>query len=271
MNEKYQRLLDKKKNGMPISMVTAYDAPAARLEQEAGIDVLLVGDSVGTNVLGYASEREVTIGDMEHHLRAVVRGAPDAYIMVDIPFNCAADPFQAFENARRLNDCGAHMVKIEGWEDKKTVIGYLAEKGIAVCGHIGYNPQYHGPKGRVFGKDAAVARELLRSARQLEDAGARMMIVEKVPEEVTKVITEASSIPIIGIGSGRYCDGQVLVFHDIIGLAGRTFRHARKYAEIETIILEALKRYKTEVEEHLFPAAGHAAHLDRETAGMLGS
>lgn len=269
MNQKYLQLLEKKKQGIPISMVTAYDAPTARIEQEAGIDVILVGDSVGTNVLGYESEREVTMSDMVHHLKAVVRGAPDGYTMVDIPFNAAVDPFRAFENARQLIDAGARIVKIEGWEDKKTVISYLTEKGVSVCGHIGYNPQYHGPKGRIFGKDPVVAGQLLRSARALEQAGAHMIIVEKVPEEVGRIIASACAIPVIGIGSGRYCDGQVLVVHDIIGLAPRTFMHARKYADAGAVMADAILRFKHEVENHLFPAEEHVSHIDKESAEEL--
>ena len=267
--EKYQQLLKKKKDGIPLTMITAYDYPTARIEQEAGIDVILVGDSVGTNVLGYRSEQEVTMSDMLHHLKAVVRGAPDGFIMVDIPYNGARDPFEAFENARILVDAGADMVKIEGWEDKKTVVGYLAEKGIPVCGHIGYNPQFHGPKGRIFGKDPAGALQLLRSARVLEQAGAQMFIVEKVPEELARSITSNCTVPIIGIGSGRFCDGQVLVVHDIIGLAGRPFKHAREYANVGAIMADAVQHYKREVESRVFPAEEHVSHISAETTAVL--
>ena len=269
MNPTYQRLLDKKKNGIPISMVTAYDSPAARIVRNAGVDVLLVGDSVGTNVLGYASEQEVTMDDMVHHLRAVIRGAPDGFIMADIPFGGASDPDGAFANARRLVDAGAHIIKIEGWEDKEKIVAYLAGRDIAVCGHVGYNPQYHGPKGRVFGREPEVARQLLRSARVLEQAGARMIIIEKVPEEIAKMVAENASIPVIGIGSGRYCDGQVLVLHDIIGLAPRTFRHARQYAETRSVISDAVSRFRQEVEQHLFPSEEHASHVGQEFADSV--
>jgi 3-methyl-2-oxobutanoate hydroxymethyltransferase len=269
MNKNYQQLLEKKKNGIPITMVTAYDYPASRMLQEVGIDVTLVGDSVGTNVLGYENEQQVTMEDMVHHLKAVVRGAPEGFIVVDIPFGGAADSSGALENARTLVDAGAHMVKLEGWEDKKTIVAALSEQGIPVCGHIGYNPQYHGPKGRVFGRDVEGARTLLRSARVLEEAGAAMIIIEKVPEEVAKIIAETCLIPVIGIGSGRYCDGQVLVLHDIIGLAPRTFRHARKYAEGYSVISGALAGFRREVEERQFPVAEHASHIPPEIADSL--
>lgn len=269
MNVTYQQLLDKMKAGIPVSMVTAYDAPAARILLECGVDVLLVGDSVGTNVLGYASEQEVTMQDMIHHCKAVARGAHGGYILADIPFGGAADPEKALENARLLVEAGAQSIKIEGWENKKAVVSYLAERDIAVCGHIGYNPQYHGSRGRVFGRDTQVARELLRSARVLEEAGARMLIIEKVPEEVAKIIADRSSIPVIGIGSGRFCDGQVLVLHDIIGLAPRTFRHARQYAQVHMVISDAVTRFREDVEQHRFPGMEHASHVDAAQADAL--
>ena len=261
MNEKYRLLLEKKKNRIPITMVTAYDYPTARIEEEVGIDVVLVGDSVGTNVLGYENEQQVTMADMLHHLKAVVRGAPKCCIMADLPFGSATDPAGALESSRVFVEAGADIVKIEGWESKKEIVASLSEKGIMVCGHIGYNPQYHGPKGRIFGKDASGAIELIRSAKSLEQAGAVLLIVEKVPEELGRMITSSLSIPVIGIGSGRYCDGQVLVFHDIVGLAWRTFRHARAYDNLRATTFAALEQFKKEVENHDFPSEEHVSHL----------
>lgn len=261
MNEKCRFLLDKKKNRIPITMVTAYDYPTARIEEEAGIDVVLVGDSVGTNVLGYETERQVTMVDMLHHLRAVVRGAPKSCIMADLPFGSVTDPATALSSSRVLVEAGAHIVKIEGWESKKEIIGHLTAQGIAVCAHIGYNPQYHGSKGRVFGKEISEALELIRSARSLEQAGAVLMIIEKVPEELGRIITSSLSIPVIGIGSGRHCDGQVLVFHDIVGLAWRTFRHAKAYGNLRASTFAALAQFKKEVENHDFPSEEHVSHL----------
>ena len=141
-----------KRTKTPISLLTAYDFPTAQLLDEAGIDILLVGDSVGTNVLGYKDEREVSMADMLHHLGAVVRGAKSAWVMVDMPYNSANDPFIACENARMMIERGADCVKIEGWEEKKNVVAYLSGQGIPVCAHIGYNPQIHGSKGKTFGK-----------------------------------------------------------------------------------------------------------------------
>jgi 3-methyl-2-oxobutanoate hydroxymethyltransferase len=260
MHQKLLKILEKKKNGTPFSVVTAYDYPTAKIEEEVGIDLILVGDSVGTNVLGYSSETEVTMADMVHHLKAVCRGAPNSCIMVDVPFGAAPDPFTAFENGRLLIENGADVVKIEGWKEQKNTVMYLTEMGVPVCGHIGYNPQYHGSRAHVFGKDSADARELIRSAQTLEQAGAVLLLIEKVAEEVCRYITEKIKIPVIGIGSGRFCDAQVLVFHDIVGLSERSFKHARAFATLRDTTTFALRSYKNEVEQRLFPAEENVVH-----------
>jgi len=263
MNTITKILTDKKRQGTPISMVTAYDYPVARIAAEAGVDVVLVGDSVGTNVLGYKSECEVTLDDMIHHLKAVRRGAPEACIMVDMPYGTADEPEKAYANAVALVDAGADIVKLEGWGEKKEIVMHLAAKGISVCAHIGYNAQYHGPKGRMFGKEAAGALELIESARALEQAGAIMLIAEKIPVEIAEIITARLSIPVIGIGSGIECDGQVLVFHDVVGLGWRTFRHARQYTDIRTDISNAVSSYINEINSHAFPSEEHSWHLPK--------
>ena len=269
MNNKIESVLQQKRKGVPITIATAYDYPSARLVREAGIDVLLVGDSVGTNVLGYETEREVTMNDMLHHLRAVVRGASGGCIMVDLPYGAAVDEIQALENSRLLIDAGADIVKIEGWEDRGAIFKNLAVNGIAVCGHIGYNPQYHGPKGRIFGKEHQVAVELITSAQTLEAAGAVMLIVEKIPEEVTKLIATRVLMPVIGIGSGRYCDGQVLVFHDIVGLVWRSFRHARAWANLREAAAAGLSGYKDAVAAGSFPGSEHVSHISAAELAMV--
>jgi 3-methyl-2-oxobutanoate hydroxymethyltransferase len=261
MNELIEALLRKKRQGSPVTMVTAYDYPVARIASEAGMDVILVGDSVGTNVLGYGSECEVTIDDMVHHLKAVKRGAPEKCVMVDLPYGTADTSDNAFTNASTLVAAGAHIVKLEGWGEKREIVTSLSEKGIAVCAHIGYNAQYHGPKGRMFGKDVSGAIELIESATSLEQAGAVMLIVEKIPAEIARVIRERLSIPVIGIGSGGGCDGQVLVVHDIIGLGWRTFRHARQYLDLGADIADAFCAYIDEIESGAFPAEEHTWHL----------
>lgn len=258
----HQKFLDKKANGNPIAVVTAYDFPTAKMAAGIGIDILLVGDSVGTNVLGYADETEVSMADMQHHCRAVKRGAGDVCVMVDLPYGSAPDPFAAFTNASLLMEAGADFVKVEGWSDQKNTVTHLTEMGIPVCGHIGYNPQYHGSRAKVFGKDTETARELIRAAKTLQDAGAVMLIAEKIPEELCKVIALLLSIPVIGIGSGRFCDGQVLVFHDIAGLTGKVFKHAKMFGDVKTATVKALAAYRDAVVQRTFPEAEHSSHVE---------
>jgi 3-methyl-2-oxobutanoate hydroxymethyltransferase len=255
-------LFEKKKNHEPIVMATAYDCAMARFEEEAGVDVVLVGDSVGTNVLGYTSETEVTMFDMLHHCKAVVRGTSHAFCIVDMPYGAASDPFKALENGRLLIGAGADCVKIEGWGENKSIIECLSGNGIDVCGHIGYNPQIHGSKAKVFGKDEAQARELVKSAQIIQDAGAIMIVIEKVPSEVASLISEKCSIPIIGIGSGNGCDGQVLVVNDILGYGEKTFRHAKKYMDFRIEASGAIRNYCSEVRSRVFPGEANCVHID---------
>ena len=252
MKKDIQYFNDKKRTKTPISLLTAYDFPTAQLLDEAGIDILLVGDSVGTNVLGYKDEREVSMSDMLHHLGAVVRGTKNAWIMVDMPYNSAKDPFTACENARMLIEKGADCVKIEGWEEKKNVVAYLSGQGISVCAHIGYNPQIHGNKPKTFGKTTEQALNLINSAKVLEDSGAVMVIVEKVPQEITALISENLRIPVLGIGAGSKCDGQVLVINDIIGITPTVFKHTRRYMDFRSMVLKAATDFKSDIERVVF-------------------
>ena len=264
MKKSIASLHDKKRNHVPITMVTAYDYPTAQIEDAAGVDAILVGDSVGTNVLGYKSEQDVTMADMLHHLGAVTRGVQSAYVLVDLPFGSFEDPFYSYENAQQFLDRGADCVKIEGWRENKNIFAYLTGKGVAVCGHIGYNPQIHGPSPKVFGKDASQAIELIESAKVLEEAGAVMIVAEKIPEEICAIISSELKIPVIGIGSGRKCDGQVLVVHDILGFGTRVFRHARKYMDFRELAIKAISGYKQDVEQGAFPAEENVQHLKPE-------
>jgi 3-methyl-2-oxobutanoate hydroxymethyltransferase len=261
MKKTIEFLQNKKTAGKPITMLTAYDYPTAKLEDEAGIDAVLIGDSVGTNMLGYASEKEVTLADMAHHTRAVSRGVQSAYIITDLPYGTAEEPFAAYENAAYLVEQGADCVKIEGWKEKKSVIANIVSKGIAVCGHIGYNPQTHGSKAMLFGKTTKEALDLIDSAKALENAGAVMIVVEKVPQEITSIIDHEVKIPVIGIGSGK-TDGQVLVVNDILGLAPKVFRHVYKYADVLAATQQAIATYCRDVEAGVFPFENNVAHCD---------
>jgi 3-methyl-2-oxobutanoate hydroxymethyltransferase len=256
------QLLAKKKNHFPITMVTAYDFPTALMADEADMDAILVGDSVGTNVLGYTTEREVTMEDMLHHSAAVARGTKNAYLLADLPFRSADTPLEAEKNCRILIEKGIRCVKCEGWKEKCGVVAHLTGKNIPVCAHIGYNPQIHGATPRVFGATAREAFQLIESAQMLEKAGAVLLIIEKVTEEVAGIISQKLRIPTIGIGSGRLCDGQVLVINDLLGISVKTYKHARRFLDFHTIALEAIKTFSAEVKNGTFPAEKHLHHIN---------
>ena len=214
------QLRSMKQRGEKIAMLTAYDYPTARLLDEGGIDVLLVGDSLGMVVLGYPDTTLVTLDEMLHHTRAVARGAQRAPIIADFPIATYDTPAMAVETARRLIDAGAHAVKLEGGASHVAQIRALADAGIAVMAHIGMQPQRVRIEGgyRVKGKTPEQAAALLDDARAVEDAGAFALLLELVQHDVAERITQAVRMPTIGIGSGAACDGQVLVTHDLIGL-----------------------------------------------------
>jgi len=257
-------LQGKKDRSEPIVMLTCYDYPTAVLEEQAGVDVIFVGDSVGTNILGYGSETEVTMDDMAHHLRAVRRGVKDAYLLVDMPYMSFETPEAALPNARRLLGEGADGVKLEGGTEKAAVVRALTEAGIEVCGHIGFTPQTLGSRGRVQGKTFDQARVLVEGAMVLEEAGAMMLVLELVTEDLARLISERLSTPTIGIGSGRFCDGQVLVVTDVLGISPFTRKIAKRYQEYQDLTLRALQAYKGEVAGRRFPTQDNAFPTDPE-------
>ncbi len=247
------------KGKQPIVVITAYDAPFARIAHEAGVDAILVGDSLANNVLGFSDTLPATMDDMIRHTQAVRRGAPDAFIIGDMPFlsyQCSSD--EAIRNAGRfLKEGGANAVKLEGGAVFAPLIKRMVESGIPVMGHLGLTPQSVNVFGgyRVQGKDEKTAKKLLEDAKALEAAGVFAIVLEMVVEEVAKQITESVSVPTIGIGSGRYCDGQVLVLHDVLGL-NPAFqpRFAKRYANLHEISLKAISQYAEEVRNRTFPA-----------------
>jgi 3-methyl-2-oxobutanoate hydroxymethyltransferase len=252
MKKTINHIAQKKRTGSPITMVTAYDFPTAQVLDEAGADSVLIGDSVGTNCLGYASEREVTIDDMAHHTSAVCRAVRDAFIVADLPYGCADDAGAAPLHAKRLADCGADCVKVEGWGEKADVIRRLTEEGFTVCAHIGYNPQRHS-RPQLFGKDPTQAAELLGGAKALCDAGAKLIVLEMLPNALARKITAQLPIPTIGIGSGNVCDGQVLVVNDLLGMSRRLFKHVHRFANLREKMFEAFKDYIDAVKSREFP------------------
>ena len=248
-----------------ITCLTAYDYPTARLLDEAGVDVILVGDSLGMVVLGYESTLPVTIEEMLHHTRAVRRGARRALVVADMPFGSFhTDTAESLRNAVRfIKEAGAEAVKVEGGERRLELIARLTEAEIPVMGHVGLTPQSVNALGgyRVQGKTPDAAEQLLRDARAVEASGAFAVVLEAVPRELAAQITRELRIPTIGIGAGPDCDGQILVIHDLLGL---TFegppKFARQYADVGQIISKAVREYSKDVREGSFPSDAESYH-----------
>lgn len=240
-----------------IPCVTAYDAPTARIFDEAGIMMILVGDSVGNNVLGFDSTIPVTMDMMVHHTAAVCRGAKNALVMADMPFMaCQINDDLGMANAARLiQQGGADAVKIEGGEMRAPLVKKLVDNGIPVCAHIGLTPQSVLAFGgySMHGKQPEEALQLERDAKALSDAGAFSIVLECVPDELGRKITEAIPIPTIGIGAGPWCDGQILVMHDLLGINAGGPKFAKRYAEIGSAMRDAMAQYVDEVKSRAFP------------------
>jgi 3-methyl-2-oxobutanoate hydroxymethyltransferase len=258
---KARDFLDMKRRGEKIVVLTAYDAPTARVEAEAGVDIVMVGDSVGTNVLGYASERDVTLGDMVHHTAAVRRGAPLAYVIGDLPYATYETPEQAVANGLRLRESGADCVKFEG--ARPEIVRALKGAGLDVCCHIGLESQHQAEKRRQ-GKTAQAAAKLLADALALDAAGQDFLVLELVPSELAAEISRRVRAATIGIGAGAACDGQVLVLHDLAALGVRDFKHNRRYAELGRALREAVAAYASDVRAGRFPAEQHGFHMAPE-------
>jgi len=262
-------------DGTRIAMLTAYDYPTAVILDEAGIPMLLVGDSLGEVLLGYDSTVRVTMAEMLHHTKAVVRGTKRALVVGDMPFLSYATPEEALANAGLfLREGGAQAVKIEGGVRSARTIETLTKAGIAVMGHIGWTPQARGSMGgkvRVQGRSRDQARALLHDALAVQEAGAFAIVLELVPEQLATAITDRLRIPTIGIGAGPGCSGQVQVITDTLGWGTFTPRHARHYAELRTTILEAARAYAADVEAGTFPGPEQTVRMDDEVlAEVLG-
>lgn len=249
--------LKMKQNKEKIAMLTAYDYPSAKWVEEAEIDMILVGDSLGMVVLGYESTVPVTMEEMLHHVKAVRRGAPNTFIVADLPFMSYPTVELALYNSGRLiKEGGADAVKLEGGETFAPIVKPLVQAGIPVVGHIGLTPQTATQLGgfKVQGRDLESARKIIQDAKALEEAGVFALTLEAIPSEVAKRITEGITIPTIGIGAGQECDGQVLVFHDLLGMFDRFKpKFVKTYAELRNPAIEALKMYSSEVKVGIFP------------------
>lgn len=259
----------KKEQGRPITMLTAYDYPSGQLVDRAGIDVILVGDSLGMVMMGLESTVPVTMTEMLHHCRAVARAARHAFLVGDMPFmSYQAEVAEAVRNAGRfLQEGGMHAVKLEGGREVVPAIQAICNAGIPVMGHIGLTPQSVSKLGgyKVQGRTAAAARRLLDDALALEAAGCFSIVLEAVPAAVATAVSRHLQIPTIGIGAGAGCDGQVLVYHDLLGLfEGVQPKFVRQYLDLNQLIAEALAAYREDVDNGRFPAEEHTYSIPQE-------
>jgi 3-methyl-2-oxobutanoate hydroxymethyltransferase len=267
-------LMSKKGHGQKITMLTAYDFPTAQMVDQAGIDTILVGDSLGMVVLGYSSTVPVSMEEMIHHAKAVTRGTKYAFVIGDMPFMSYQTGIKnAIENAGRfMKEGGCDAVKLEGGSEFAPTVKAIVTAGVPVCGHIGLTPQTATQLSgfKVQGKDAESAQTLIAAAKDLEEAGAFMLVMECIPDVLAARITTELRIPTIGIGAGRDCDGQVLVYHDTVGLFDRfTPKFVKQYIKLGPMVIEALKEYKKEVEEGTFPGQEHTFSMRKEEAEKL--
>ena len=269
-----RQLKGMKRSGEKIPMITAYDYTSARIVEAAGIQLILVGDSVGQWLLGYETTLPVTMDDMVHHVKAVVRGTETAHIVADMPFmSYQASAADAVRNAgRMLQEGGAQSVKLEGGVRFAETARRIVEAGIPVMGHIGFTPQSVNQLGgnRVQGKFPKMAASLIKDAEALESAGAYSVVLEMMPAELALIVTEKLSIPTIGIAAGVHCDGQVQVLHDLLGLI-EDFApiHARRYADLASSMKTAVSEYVSDVTSQSFPSHAESHHMGRDALEQL--
>jgi 3-methyl-2-oxobutanoate hydroxymethyltransferase len=263
-----------KEQGTKISMLTAYDYSTAKLLDEAGVDSILVGDSLGNTMLGYDNTLKVTMADMLHHTSAVVRGVKNAFVVGDMPFmSYHVSVEDAVINAGRfIKEAGADAIKLEGGEDVVDKVRAIVKAQIPVVGHLGLTPQSVNMFGgfKVQGKSEAQAKKLIEEALLLEEAGCCAIVLECVPEKLAKIVSEKLTIPTIGIGAGKYCDGQVLVIQDMLGMySDFTPKFVKKYADIGSAMKKAVEDYKNEVQEMAFPEEKHTFKIKDEVLDKL--
>jgi 3-methyl-2-oxobutanoate hydroxymethyltransferase len=258
----------------PLVMVTAYDAPSARMASEAGVDLILVGDSVAMVVLGYRDTLQVTVDDMAHHVAAVARAEPDPLVVADLPWlSYHLGVEDTVRNAAALVRAGAEAVKLEGGAKRVPMIEAIIDAEIPVMGHIGLTPQSMHQMGgfKVQGKTSEAALALVADAKALAAAGCFSIVLEGIPDKVAEMITDAVDVPTIGIGAGPRCDGQVLVFHDVLGIEDRvTPKFVRRYASLKADGVAALEAFAADVRSGAFPADGESYHLSDAEADALG-
>jgi 3-methyl-2-oxobutanoate hydroxymethyltransferase len=263
-----------RKGGPPLVMITAYDAPGGRIADEAGADVILVGDSLAMVVLGYDDTLQVTLEDMVHHTAAVARSRPEALLVADLPwltYHLSAE--DTVRNAAALIRAGAQAVKLEGGRPRLGMIEALVAAEVPVMGHLGLTPQSIHMMGgyRVQGQQADAATALVDDAQALAGAGCFAIVLEGVPAEVARLVTDSVPVPTIGIGAGPWCDGQVLVFHDVLGLEDRVLpRFVRRYASLKADAVAAVAAFAADVRDRRFPSDTESYHLGDDVAAALG-
>jgi 3-methyl-2-oxobutanoate hydroxymethyltransferase len=267
-------LRDQKLRHDPITCLTAYDYATARLVDEAGIDMVLVGDSLAQTMLGYENTLSVTMDEMLHHVKAVRRGVKTALLVADMPYGTyQVNPQNAVENALRfVKEGGAEVVKLEGGAKRADLIRHIIDAEIPVAGHIGLTPQSVNVMGgyKVQGKQLSGIEQLMRDAVALDRAGVACLFLEGIPREVAAMITAEVSAPTIGIGAGPECDGQVLVFHDIMSLTfGPPAKFVRRYGDAAALIMKAVQAFRADVKSHQYPADEESYHLPKETRAGL--
>jgi 3-methyl-2-oxobutanoate hydroxymethyltransferase len=267
-------LRERKLRHEPITCLTAYDYATARLVDEAAIDTILVGDSLAQTMLGYENTLSVTMDEMLHHVRAVRRGVKNALLLADMPYGSyQADPSDAIRNATRfVKEGGAEVVKIEGGEKRTDLIRRIIDAEIPVAGHIGLTPQSVNVMGgyKVQGKDLGAIEQLMRDAVALDHAGVACLYLEGIPREVAAMITAEVGTPTIGIGAGPECDGQVLVFHDIVNLTfSPPAKFVRRYGDAAALITQAVQAFREDVKSHQYPSDEESYHLPKETKVAL--
>jgi len=264
----------RKGDGPPLVMVTAYDAPSARVADDAGVDMILVGDSLAMVVLGYDDTLQVTIDDMAHHVAAVGRARPRSLVVGDLPWlSYHVSREETVRNAARLVRAGAAAVKLEGGRKRLDAVRAILDAEIPVMGHLGLTPQsVHALGGfRVQGKRLDAAQAIVDDAVALADAGCFAIVLECVPDAVARLVTDAVPVPTIGIGAGRHCDGQVLVYHDLLGLEDRrTPKFVRQYAALKADATNAVARFADDVRSGRFPSSDETYHLADDVAEALG-
>ncbi|MDW7674922.1 MAG: 3-methyl-2-oxobutanoate hydroxymethyltransferase [Bacillota bacterium] len=267
-------LLEKKAKGEKITFLTAYDYPTAVIEDKVGIDMILVGDSLGMCVYGFDSTLPVTMDMMVNHSKAVRKGAPSSFVIGDMPYmSYQISTELAVQNAGRLmQEAGVDGVKLEGGLEMVDTIKAITRAGIPVMGHLGLTPQSASMLGgfKAQGREVGAALKLIDEAKQLEEAGCFGILLEAIPAEVSQIITERAKIPILGIGGGPYCDGQVLVVHDLLGFfGGHVAKFVKQYASMNEIIEAAVTKYKEEVEQVAFPGPEHCYQISEEELNKL--